>query len=772
MSQHKDYFDCPSIETIGAFIGDEDSTTGIYIPAYQRRFSWGENEYERFFEDIAGEISAEGQDNYYTLLGNIVCFNDAYKDYVEPGEKREQPAELYNIVDGQQRLSFIVLLSIALHQYITDAKSTYAKNSILATEASRLQGDLKKIFSVKTRNNPNPSPKVIRAIEDEWKKNSSASDFTSPIARYTKQYLVYCQEASKQPFEYDISDMLKDEKEKHEKFLDNMTSLQEILRKFCSQSKKDRESSAKIPEIKKIRRNDKLMKAFFPKGLALGEINTREQRIFRAILLGNYICKGISLIIIRAKKDYQRTFSIFSAINSAGKLLNAFEIFVPEIVNFENESKGCGKDFAGYRSSPSFRYINKIANHLGKIGNKPNRDDVYAKELVTSFALSYSGQALEENLFRQQRFLNKEFNAIKIPERKREFVKLLYYVHKARKLYDLSNITIGSILKRPEEPQGIREDLEAAVFCLEFLHDSRFTLSIPILARYLYNMHEHEFDKESIQLFCQSIKQTASFCALWRSSSGSSTSGIDDKLREAMSYGKLKRKVGAYLDQGELQEYFKKTLCGSLFTDQAGWADRVNETNMTSCKHVAKFILLVGFHNTCVKSGPRIEKSDDPLCNPTIKEKIFRSPTYATLEHIIPVQEQNNEARYDPITKDKLWNIVFLPRGINSAVSNNTWPIKQKQYGVFSAGTKDEREEKIKELNETQKVHEKKESLFKKAIPEPAFSNMTRYLAMIDSDEHSEYTKEMGLERNKRLLELAWEILAEKWLGWKDEDRK
>ena len=764
--QYEDYIKPPEIETIRSFIGD-DVSPGIYIPAYQRRFSWGENEYVRFFEDIAGEISAEGQDTYYTLLGNIVCFDDTEKHYVDPGEEKEQPATLYNVVDGQQRLSFIVLLSIAMHQYIADAENDYGGNAALAEEAKRLQRDLENIFSVKIRNNPDLSPKVIRAIEDEWKATSSTSNFTSPIARYTKQYLDYCKIGSSQPFKYDRSALLGDEEEKHDKFLNNMDSLHEILAEFCSQSEKDLASSTSIPAIKEILRNDKLMKVLFPRGLALAKIDAGEQRVFRAILLGNYICKCVLLIVIQTKKDYQRSFSVFSAINSAGKLLNAFEIFVPTVVDFEDKHKGHGEYFTGYHSSPSFDYIKDITNHLDKIGNKKNRDDSYAKELAIAFALSYSGKALEGGLFRQQRFLNEEFASIETPEKKREFVKLLYYVHKARQLYDLPRITINSILQGHEEPDGMRKDLDAAVFCLEFLHDSKFTLSIPILARYLYNMHEQAFDEKSIGLFCQSIKQTASFCALWRSSSGSSTSGIDDELRKVMGCRKLSRKLGVCLEQDELKECFKKPLREKLFSQQKGWAERANQTSMKSCKHVAKFILLVGSHNTCVKPGPQIEKHRAPFYNLTIKEKTFRDDAYATLEHIVPVREQETEiVKYDPLTKDQLWNIVFLPKGINSAVSNNPWRIKQMQYSVFSSETEDERTEKIKELNELKKELGKKETLFKTQMPEPAFSTMTRYLAMIDGKKHPEYTKELGLERNKRLLEFAWEILAKDWLDW------
>ena len=767
--QYEDYIRPPEIETIRSFIGD-DVSPGIYIPAYQRRFSWGKNEYVRFFEDIAGEISAEGQDTYYTLLGNIVCFDDTEKHYVDPGEEREQPATLYNVVDGQQRLSFIVLLSMALHQYISDEKINYEGNEALKQEAKRLQGDLEKIFSVKVRNNPELSPKVIRAIKDQWKARSSASDFTSPIARYTKQYLDYCRKDDQQPFKYDISKLQGDEENRHKKFLTNMASLQGILGKFCSQSGGKPDASLSIPAINKILSNDKLMKVLFPRGLALEEINEAGQRVFRAVMLGNYICECVLLIVIQTKKDYQRSFSVFSAINSAGKLLNAFEIFVPMVVNFEDTHKDSGEDFTGYHKSPSSDYINKIRNHLDEIGNAKNADDVYAKELVTAFAVSYSGEALPGDLFRQQSYLNKEFDAIRTPEEKREFVKLLYYVHKAKQLYDLPQITISSILEHAE-PEEVRKDLDAAVFCLEFLHDSKFTLSIPILARYLYNMHEQAFDKESVRLFCQSIAQTASFCALWRSSSGSSTSGIDDELRKTMDCDKLKRKVATYLEQDELKEYFKKSLRENLFKQQKGWADRANDTSMKSCKHVAKFILLVGSHNTCVRPGPQIEKHRDPLYNLTIKEKIFRDSAYATLEHIIPVQEQETEVvRYNPIAKDQLWNIVFLPKEINSAVSNNPWRVKQKQYSVFSSETEEERDEKIKELNELNKSLGKKEALFKKEMPKPAFSTMTRYLAMIDGDEHPEYTKELGLERNERLLKFAWRILAEEWLGWESED--
>ena len=97
-------------------IGEVIKTTTLKVPIYQRSFSWSKKEVSELFEDIKVSIN---EDEYF--LGTIVLTKSK-------GESRLE------IIDGQQRISTIVILFAALKGYIDDPKG---KESIQLDYLSR-----------------------------------------------------------------------------------------------------------------------------------------------------------------------------------------------------------------------------------------------------------------------------------------------------------------------------------------------------------------------------------------------------------------------------------------------------------------------------------------------------------------------------------------------------------------------------------------------------------------------------------------------------------
>ena len=80
------------------------SASELYlIPSLQRPYSWDRKEIEKFWDDII-----ENEPNYY--IGNIVAIAS------EGTTSRDQ------IIDGQQRLTTISLILVAIRNYIFDKK--------------------------------------------------------------------------------------------------------------------------------------------------------------------------------------------------------------------------------------------------------------------------------------------------------------------------------------------------------------------------------------------------------------------------------------------------------------------------------------------------------------------------------------------------------------------------------------------------------------------------------------------------------------------------
>lgn len=72
-----------------------------HVPKYQREYTWGKREAEKLLQDID-----ENDPGYF--MGSIICIKDS--ETVPPGDEL-----LYELVDGQQRLTTLSLLMMALY---------------------------------------------------------------------------------------------------------------------------------------------------------------------------------------------------------------------------------------------------------------------------------------------------------------------------------------------------------------------------------------------------------------------------------------------------------------------------------------------------------------------------------------------------------------------------------------------------------------------------------------------------------------------------------
>ena len=79
-----------------------DSKVIYAVPRYQREYTWGRDEWEALFDDVADNHSG-----YF--LGSIICINHS-QDALAPSS--------LELVDGQQRLVTLSLLFAALHRWL------------------------------------------------------------------------------------------------------------------------------------------------------------------------------------------------------------------------------------------------------------------------------------------------------------------------------------------------------------------------------------------------------------------------------------------------------------------------------------------------------------------------------------------------------------------------------------------------------------------------------------------------------------------------------
>lgn len=89
---------------IEELLGNQDR---YIIPIYQRKYAWGAKEIEQLIQDVVDYCADASQNCYY--LGTMIVAGNAH------------PANVFEVVDGQQRLTTLTILALALrNKYITD----------------------------------------------------------------------------------------------------------------------------------------------------------------------------------------------------------------------------------------------------------------------------------------------------------------------------------------------------------------------------------------------------------------------------------------------------------------------------------------------------------------------------------------------------------------------------------------------------------------------------------------------------------------------------
>ncbi|MGH9030552.1 MAG: GmrSD restriction endonuclease domain-containing protein [Acidimicrobiia bacterium] len=82
---------------------------GFYVPVYQRTYTWGADQIDRLFEDVnAGLNRAEQAPGPPTFLGSVILFEG--RASVTPRVNTALPAQVLHVVDGQQRLTTLLLI--------------------------------------------------------------------------------------------------------------------------------------------------------------------------------------------------------------------------------------------------------------------------------------------------------------------------------------------------------------------------------------------------------------------------------------------------------------------------------------------------------------------------------------------------------------------------------------------------------------------------------------------------------------------------------------
>lgn len=745
---------------------------GLYVPAYQRQYSWDRLKIARLFEDVChGFTMLIDHDDSITFLGTIIAIHDTQYLTVSPLVRGDVPSRVMTIINGQQRLTTLLLIITVLHEEIRTRAAQLKPDGQndrewLSEECMKVVGRLAKTFEEDKDYGDSGFrfyPRMIRAYEDSWSRKKDKAEYNSPVGHYLHAYGHYGRSESDKAFKLEAPAGQADQS-KHKRLADGRRIVQTLTKSLADHAL----STLELPTFSQIVDSksfqDILVKADFPESVqATVKVDGNEpfKSLLRLVLFANFVLDRVALTIVTAKnEDY--AFDMFEALNTTGEPLTAFETFKPRVIHCEG--------LEHYEKSKSFEYLTAVEGYLEGFSKTDEKQDATSR-LIVAFASAERGEKLSKRLSDQRRFFKEKFEKLSDGEPKQEFVR-----HLSHSAIFVQHAWPDEKSAKPKLFSADEANSDEVVLCLDLLRSFKHTVTLGPLIRFYSEIRRADNHSRpmAIQAFIKVAKAIAAFSVLWRASRRG-TENIDMIYRRLMEVGHPgvgMPPLARSFNDGQLHpapdaELLRLALVSHLQIDgkiesKDEWvkvAARVPAYK--SHREITRFLLLAAAHDSAEdKSVPGLTVAGKAGLLPLFDFAHWRDDNSQTVEHIAPVTRQDSwleELYEDAETIDRLGNLTLLPGVENASLGNSSWARKRLIYKVLSAETSDELDPLLKQA-EAQgiEVSENTADLLANSKHLP----MTKAAASVEGD----WTLDLVEKRSVRIAELAWLRIAP-WLG-------
>ena len=649
---------------------------GFRIPEYQRPYDWDRSNLKRLLEDCLNGfyyLTQDSNQESYTFLGTIILVDEQRAESAFDGSSLQ-------IVDGQQRLTTLSLLSCALLQQIfsTNNDIDTLNNTTKDWLRQELESVTEALFQCTSgyltqRGIPTPFPRVVREGSDNRANTRRGSEYKSSIANFLwdfSQYYLDYNTSNDPHFDPTL--------ESSDSIVTNFNYLREQIRKYVYEPEQTDESRpATDIDCEVVHRSEfqkQPMRRLFEKlsifhddrelNRAMASIagNEPTEGFVRLILFSWYLLKCV--VITRVETDQEKyAFDIFDALNTTGQPLTALETFKPFVVRWENQQR----QYAGSYSESQFDRLDRDVNDRFRRTEDRQRETKY---LVVSFALFHSGRKLGLDLSSQRAFLRNGFQTESENEdTAHRYVNGIADVAEFRRHYWEQNGISGLDARHPSDAS--RNDI--LKLCLSFISDMGTSLAIPALARY-WVQFKNGGDEAP---FLSATKSLAAFLAMRRAVTGG-TGGIDSDLRSLMA-GLCVSSGNQPMSNDQLNQLLRQSLVQKIgVEDKTSWVNKAKEIAIAShSSPLCRFLLFAAADNAKPDLGDPGMLSRDNLLRTAeldfFNYRVWRDQKYETVEHVAP--DSNPGGGWDPTiyerpaTRQTIGNLVLLPQKENSSLA-------------------------------------------------------------------------------------------------------
>ena len=742
------------------FFGRQEE--GFFVPIYQRDYTWEEENINRLFEDLhhgIGELAGEERDQATTFLGTAILTNLADKrQSVKPGDDRAQPTSVKLVVDGQQRIATIALLSIqltAILDTIDDKLPSTPQFEVLKFRSKDIRGLLRRLYSFQTGLGANPpeKPKIIREAEDRWELAGDDSSYNSAIAQYIAAYIRTNDCAKARNSLDSVSGA---------RTIGNVNLIQSWLDDICHAHLPDSHLYGTFPVgtlITTSRMQEHIIGVHDPNiGQMIQECETDEQTpeyaavaTYHLLLFAYYLLRRCGVNQLDPTQP-EWGFDMFQALNSTGTPLTALETFKPLVIQTSGQDEGV--DWQTSVAKGHFDDIEELFENTRTNEQKNQRTNA----LLTAARLCIDGLKLGNKFSAQHRWIRDVYGRPSVTVTQRtEFLKNL--AKWARFYYT------AWYMEDENKPHLIRsiedhEEGQLASILVQYLKDASSELSAPVLARFFAQIQD---ELENADEFVEAVKACAAFFTLWRSAN--STSGLDEIYRKFFHGSKTPVKVENHfwtsgsvgISSSDLKKYFSEVLVHKGIGDKESWiAGSQRFLLFNELKTVCRFVLFLAGHDRIANAGQGglTSPGNKGVCD-LLNLGRWKSTDHRSLEHIAPQSPPEGHSWDSGIYSEgkvhEVGNLLLLPADINNFVDRKSWGVKYLHYCHIGSRSQEEIEAYTKQAQEKGVVINKKAI---QKLSTSQFSCVVEPILQVGID--GEWDAKLIDERTRQIKEVAW----------------
>ena len=660
---------------------------GLYIPLYQRPYSWSKDNIEQLLEDISRGIQRISSNDKIDetkeirFLGTIITVVESDGTQIDPVDKEAIPQRIEKVIDGQQRVSTIALIATLLVKRLSEIKKKVTDKMTIYNSVEEIcttwYEKLLTVFAFDLRRGtPRWKPKIVRGQSDYWTRDDDediayTSELSNYLAHFIKAHL------NKEPEPYPALSV------RSHKFYDtsvykNGRIIEAWLKKDVSEAHLEQDDEF-IPAWKILSNLSQTAIWEYERQNLLDLINQKDFsskktesyilcELVQTLSVCHYLLDRCCFTIIQPTNE-EWAFDMFQSLNATGTPLTAIETFRPLIVNTVEKTFN-----HKFKDSDNDKYFKKVEDFLSDRGKadaqtKNRRTNDY----LTSFFIAYKGITISTHFSLQRKELLEAYRALNDYNAKLEFIKKMgnyaeFYYNWLK--YDGKN---GSLFPRID----VTSDSDLASMLILFLKATNHKMAITVLATMYHDVIEQK--ASSADSFVSIVKAISAYYFLWRSTA--SNSGLDTTYREFFKQHKS-------FTVEELSQYLKGILDKRGIVTRDDWKNKAKNYLKydTTGKEIIRLALLVVAHNTIPDETNRgLIKIGRDGCSRYLSVEKWISSDLKTIEHIAP--QTNNNAMWDEALYDStidvyhsLGNLTLLPQDLNSSAGNKGWKEKLLYY--------------------------------------------------------------------------------------------